>query len=250
MAETIHSSSETNTDSAVSPINQEDNLSRLRAISNKLAHGVVYNQRDANFLFEASKTMPSLSYRAFSLLKTPADEASVQKITSVTQALLGNQLPGKELLLHIEGFLQNDRTLSVRETAALSELLIECGRRETPFDQVLDRANKPLYRDDLIKLVTNHNRDSLPKPSLRGTVVTRPFITDDEVYPSRNVEVLYNNQGFLEIRDGNVKPMDISCSQTLSYEQVKNIEALYNEMLKNTYFNNVGLVMEFARFFR
>ncbi|MCB1109478.1 MAG: hypothetical protein KDK64_00710 [Chlamydiia bacterium] len=235
---------------------EDPTVGRLHTIFQKLKTGGDLSRAEVEFLGESAAITDGYGARLLSTVWTPADESSVQRIQSLSQRVLGEHggISGRELIDNIENFFAGRRTITTRELSSMARLLKNSFAQDPIFAAVVNRLSikegRPPYRDELIKLVADHNKTAIPKPARAGQLAASVPISAEGIDLPRSLEVRYNAQGLLEIFDGEVAPMDISCSQTLTKPQVKEMETLYQAINDKTHFNNFAMVLEFARFFR
>jgi hypothetical protein len=236
-------------------LSENPTLNRLYGLFQKMKQGNDFTSGDRAFLEEASKRTASNGEWVSSFFFTPSDESTVQRITTLSGHVLGGRISSDDLIANIEQFFDGRTTITARETASIANLITTCVENDPSFDQAikgfLDKnKQKPPFRDDLIDIVTALNRVELPKPSKAGTVVARVQISVEAHELPRTLEVRYNAQGHLEIIDGAVAPMDVSCSQRISTAELQQMQKIYTDLTAGTYFNNLGMVLEFAKFVR
>ncbi|MBS3903843.1 MAG: hypothetical protein KGZ39_00770 [Simkania sp.] len=229
-------------------------VDRLVQIFQKIRDGVVLSIGDRDFLIEASKFRPSIRERLSSWISTPTDEGSVREINALALQILQKELPSAPLVTRVEEKLVSNRNPSARETAYLARLVSSCLTRDSSFPEVLERFKEQGGKDtptrgELIDLVMQFNREALPKISLAGSSICRVSIIQ-EGKGIRDVEIRYNQEGYLEIIDGPVSPLDISYRQTLTASQQEEICALYHTLADGAYYNNLGELLEFIGYFR
>ena len=234
---------------------EDPTLNRLHALFQKMKQGVEFTSSDKAFLEEASKRTVSNSEWVSSFFVTPSDESMVKRIAALSGHVLGGRISSDELIENVGQIFNGRTTITARETASIASLMKTCIEYEPSFEKTLktfiDKKQRPPIRNDLITVVTALNKVGLPKPSKAGTVVARVEVSAVENYEvPRTLEVRYNAQGRLEIIDGAVAPMDVSCSQRISNAELQQMQKIYTELSAGTYFNNLAMVLEFAKFVR
>lgn len=251
----VESKYEASSSHTVTALSENPTLNRLHGLFQKMKQGIDFTSGDRAFLEEASKRTASNSEWFGSFFLTPADEAMVKRIATLSGYVLGGRISSDHLIANIEQFFHGRTTITARETASIASLITTCVENDPSFDQALKSfldKNKqtPPFREELIDIVTALNKMELPKPSKAGTVVARIQISIEYHELPRILDVRYNSQGHLEIIDGAVAPMDVSCSQRISKAQLQQMQKVYTGLTAGTYFNNLGMVLEFAKFVR
>ncbi|MBS3903839.1 MAG: hypothetical protein KGZ39_00750 [Simkania sp.] len=229
-------------------------LSRLVDIFQKVRGGVELCAEERGLLTSSTQFKPSIMEWLSSFVFTPADSASVREINALAIRILNREISSAMLLDQVGQKLVSNRNPSAKEVAHLSLLINSCLSREESFVEVLENFKKQsgkdsITRGELIDLVTNFNREALPKKSLAGSnICLVPVIREEE--DIRDVEIRYNQEGYLEIIDGPIAPLEMSCRQTLTVAQQTEVKLLYNKLTDNLYYNNLGELLEFVRYFK
>lgn len=251
----VESKYEASSSHTVAAPSEDPTLNRLHGLFQKMKQGVDFTSGDRAFLEEASKRTASNSEWLGSFFVTPSDESMVKRIATLSGYVLGGRISSDDLIANIEQFFDGRTTITARETASIASLITTCVENDPSFDQALKgfldkNKQTPPFREELIDIVTALNKVELPKPSKAGTVVARVQISIEHHELPRVLDVRYNAQGHLEIIDGAVAPMDVSCSQRISNAELQQMQEIYTGLTAGTYFNNLGMVLEFAKFLR
>jgi hypothetical protein len=228
--------------------------SELLAIFQKVKNGTPLQASEQNFLNQShSRTLAeTFGDWCSSFFGPPPDEASVQAIDSLAEQILKKTWSGKEALDRVEQKILAVYQPTDREAASLAKLIKSCQSREVSFADTLvtfHQANgRTPERGELIDMVAKFNQEMLPKVPLAGTVVARvnAFALGQE--RKTDYEIRYNRQGLLEIVEGPIAPLDLSCAQTLNKAQREDMAALYNDLLSNATYNNLGELLEFIKY--
>jgi len=234
---------------------EDPTLNRLHGLFQKMKQGVDFTASDKAFLEAASKRSVSNREWVSSFFVTPSDESMVKRIATLSGHVLGGRISSDDLIENVGQILNGRTELTARETASIASLMKTCIEYEPSFEKTLktfiDKKQRPPIRNDLITIATALNKVGLPKPSKAGTVVARVEVSAVEHHEvPRTLEVRYNAQGRLEIIDGAIAPMDVSCSQRISNAELQQMQKIYTGLTAGTYFNNLAMVLEFARFVR
>lgn len=235
--------------SATTPTDYE----KLTAIFDKVAHGVGLTALENSFLDQSAKATPSLSDWAWSFLSTPEDEESVQSINTLSDRIIKKDIPVSRVFDEAELSLRSCNTPSIRETASFAKLIQSCLSREDIFTSLLSRFRSKYDRDptrkELISLVEHCNKASAPSIEAAGQMVAQVEYLNFRFDTKGLLEVRYNQQGFLEINEGPVAPLDTHYRQTLTLAQVAEMKDLYEKLSKETPINNLGELLEFNRYY-
>ncbi|MCP5504568.1 MAG: hypothetical protein H7A41_05375 [Chlamydiales bacterium] len=228
---------------------EEGTLRKMQTLVSKLWNGQALDAADQEFLATSSKATASWGDRFVSYFRTPNDESYVAAINFLSEKILTGRFSTQEALRNIGTMLASKSELSARELAGLSQLLLACQRRDPDLSVLVGKATaRPVFRDELIPMVDQYNYNALPKKERAGEVVARFTFGADHWGNEREGILRFNRMGFLEIVDGVTSPMDVSARQTLTREQVGQLRELYTELNRDFYYNNLGVLLEFAHF--
>ena len=221
-------------------LSENPTLNRLHGLLQKMKQGVDFTSGDRAFLEAASKRTASNSEWVSSFFFTPSDESMVKRIATLSDYVLGGRISSDDLIANIEQFFDGRTTITAREIASIASLITTCVENDPSFNQALKSfldKNKqtPPFREELIDIVTALNKVELPKPSKAGTVVARVQISVEYHELPRMLDVRYNAQGHLEIINGAVAPMDVSCSQRISTAELQQMQKIYTGLTAGTY---------------
>ncbi|MCP5505911.1 MAG: hypothetical protein H7A38_03390 [Chlamydiales bacterium] len=220
-------------------------VEKLQQIAGKLLGGERLAVQEKVFLAEASKAQQSTKSWLSSFVMTPEDQPSVEKIHRLRgQILGGTKVQSVSELLRM---LRSKTSLSQRELAGISQALLDC-QVETPHLEMLKSKleGKVAARDTIASALMEYNQAELPQKHRAGEVVARFRHENDAYGIEREVTVEFGPHGNLVLMDGPAMMMDSTPYQTLSSEQIRQLKALYEQMSKPLYFNNLGILLEYA----
>ncbi|WP_420420635.1 hypothetical protein [Simkania sp.] len=228
---------------------------KIHEIVGKLLHHENLSHEDETFLDRTKGYAQGWGSYAKSFLITPSDQTNVKTINNLSRRVIAGEVSAEDALGEISHILETTPNCSARESAAVANHISTYFSNVQSFEEILtdfhdSHDQLEPTRDQLITLVERYNHFTLPSPELAGTTVSRIEISVDHGEKPRTLEVRYNNEGRLEIKDGAVAPMDVSCRQHISRAEIQEMKDLYNELADHSNYNNLALVLEFAQFVR
>lgn len=228
-------------------------LNSLVLIFQKVKYGDELSSSEVDFLHSSSRTGSSPIQRLRSVMLASAEKRSLQEIDVLAARILDRKIPSPTLLDVVETKLFAKDRPSPRETASLARLIRSCLSRNGSFTESLNNFQFMQGRDptrgELIDLVADFNNQFLPKISKAGIMVTPVYVFGQQEGHERNLAIVYDREGYLEIQDGPLAPWDISCQQILTTQQKDEMLALYTSLAGDAYYNNLGEFLEFISHF-
>ncbi len=228
-------------------------FAQLVDIFDKVTRGVGLTVQEKGFLTQCSQAAPSAASRVWSYVRTPADEGSVQNISSLADRILNREVPVSKVFSEAEIRFKSCEHPSIRETASFAKLITSCLSREDIFTSLLSRFRtqykKDPTREQLIRLVAQCNEAASPQVENAGQLVAQISYQNSRFETQGLLDVRYNHQGHLEIREGSVGPLLTCHEQMLTQAQINDMQDLYFSLSKETPLNNLGEMLDFIRFF-
>lgn len=233
---------------------------RILSIFDKIKRGIEPTPVEMTFLHRCSIFTPSIGQRICALCFTPSDAVSVQEMDRLTDRIYSRTISSKRVLEDVEHQLRLHVDPTIKEVAALARIVLSCYSRRGEFRERLERFRREKGREPLraewIDLVEDFNREVLPFPSKAGEVTVRAdlramsSVDEDRLIRVDPLEIAYDREGYLEIRQGAIAPIKTSCRQILSAAQVDEMLEVYDDLIRETAYNTLGETLEFIRYYR
>jgi hypothetical protein len=221
------------------------------SIVQKIENSNPLTANDLEFLNSCTQLQSSWKDRFWSYIRTPVDQGSVESINALSTQILGQ---GASALIQVKDKLRSYEHLTPHEAFSFARLINQYLARNDLFENRLRDFRSTTGRDpnyqELVSLVIAFNEEIQPKKSMAGQSVAVIQFDNEMVREKGELKVEYDIDGYLQITEGPIGPLDIRFKQVLTTAQQTEMVELYHSIADDAPYNNLGELLEYLSYYQ